>query len=261
MTAELMHIPEEEKIYTSAPKRRERKGYSWRCVRKVSGKRSGSCDFVEWLTPLLISKGFKRCALEACIFVHPTLDLVYVIHADDFLAAGGASPQPQILVNLSKDMVSISASRWPRRGHLANCQHFLSCERPRSGNAMLPKVSRRYFHEAAELLGPSGAKAAATPCLTDRKKRSPGTDNDSELTVNENGLVRSVVGKLLWEQEDYAEASYDIRESARQMTIPRQSGLARVKHLVRHLVGHPGAVLRIQRMQGETDAHTDVDSD
>lgn len=136
-------------------------------------------------------------------------------------------------------------------------QNFPSRERSQQGIGMFGRASERYVTEAAELLGLSDVRTAATPCVTDRKKRAPGTDDDL--------LYRSIVGKLLRVQEDDAEACHDTKELAkqlsRQMATPQQSGLASAKHLVRYLQGHLDTLLRIQPQWGEATVCTYVDSD
>lgn len=142
-------------------------------TRTINGRRGGSCDFAEWLAPLLISKGFRRGILEPCLFVRSELDLVYVIHVDDFLASGPATQSARMLSYLSEEMLLNIGEPLSEEGSLSKFQNFLSRERSRPGDVMLRRVSKRYVMEAAELLGLGDASAGATACVADRKKRAP----------------------------------------------------------------------------------------
>lgn len=142
------------------------------------------------------------------MFVHAGWDWVYNIHTDDFLAAGPPDKNKIMLLEMiGQEMLLKVGAPLPEEGSLAKFENFLSRERSRRGDLMLPHVSSRYVEEAAALVGLSDAHAASTPSVTDRKKRNPGADDDPELRDSEKSLFRSVVGKLLWVQEDYAKAS------------------------------------------------------
>lgn len=105
MTIAFMHAPEEQTIYTTPPKGYARKGYSWLLKRNINGRRSGSRYFAEWLAPLLISKGLKRRVLEPCMFGHTDWDLFYLIHVDDFLAAGPLGRNQEMPEMLGQEML------------------------------------------------------------------------------------------------------------------------------------------------------------
>lgn len=61
--------------------------------------------------------------------------------------------------------------------------------------------------------------------------------------------------------EDYAEASYDIKELARQMADPRESGLWCANHLVWYLKGNCDTLLRMRPDMGDVEVHAYVESD
>lgn len=72
-------------------------------------------------------------------------------------------------------------------------------------------------------------------------------------------LYRSLAGKLLWVQKDYVDASYDLKELARQVSSPRESQLAHAKHLVRYLKGHSDTLLKMKPSPVDVGVHTYVD--
>lgn len=69
------------------------------------------------------------------------------------------------------------------------------------GDIIFRRLSPRCVDETVELLGLTDARPAATPAITDRRKRALGVQEDPELTEEEEeeeeSLHCSVVGELL----------------------------------------------------------------
>ena len=226
VTTAFLHAPEHEHVFTAPPAGYEREGFCWKLQRKVNGRRSGSRDYTEWFAGLLVQRGFERGVLDPCLFVHREKQLVYVMHVDDILTTGPAEANDAMLEDLGKHVLLKISEPLDEGSGEHDYRTFLSRLRSRDGARLYKRVSERFVLEAADGLGLRGATPARTPAVTDKNKRAP--KDDEELDSRERLLFRSTVGKLLWVQEDYAEATYEIKELSRQMARPRASGLARV---------------------------------
>ena len=97
----------------------------------------------------------------------------------------------------------------------------------------LKKVSPKFVMEAAAQLGISHATPARTPGI----KVTPKDSDDTEATIEDAKLYRSVVGKLLHVQEDYVDCTYVIKELSRHMAKPRVIDIQALRHLVRYMLG------------------------
>lgn len=96
------------------------------------------------------------------MFVHMTLDFVFAIHTDDFLASGLLVQNVQTLDSLGKEMLLKVGGPLSEEGSLSNFESLLLPERSRHRDMMVRRVSPCYVLEAAEMLGCSAWRTRAS---------------------------------------------------------------------------------------------------
>ena len=100
------------------------------------------------------------------------------------------------------------------------------------------KPNPKYVEAAAELLGLTDSKPAATPLATgdraDSELESPKLDSE------QHSIYRRVVGALLYLTHDRGDAAYAVRLLAKDLRTPTADSWRRMKSVARYLLSHEG---------------------
>jgi len=83
----------------------------------------------------------------------------------------------------------------------------------------------------------------------------------SNLSPEQHSLFRQVVGKLMHIQEDVKAIQFSLLQRSRELATPSDDSLARLKHLVRFLLGTLGHVQATRAKEGTSTIDVAVDSD
>ena len=84
---------------------------------------------------------------------------------------------------------------------------------------------------------------------------------DEPLGPDEARLYRGVAARLNYVAPDRANIAYALKEAARDMSVPRQSSLRKLRKIGRYLIGKPRLVSKFawQRWPGRVTSFTDSD--
>eukprot|EP00439_Symbiodinium_sp_Y106_P054991 s4799_g7.t1 len=103
-------------------------------------------------------------------------------------------------------------------------------------------MSQTYIDSILDLYGMKNAKQVATTGSVTIVK----TVSDTPLSPEEHSVYRTAVGKLLWLALIRGDVAYATKELSRDVTAPTMQSIAKLKHLLRYLIGAKMCVLRLR---------------
>ena len=136
---------------------------------------------------------------------------------------------------------------------------FLGRRLRHNGDSIDVCMSQTYIDSILDLYGMKNAKQVATTGSVTIVK----TVSDTPLSPEEHSVYRTAVGKLLWLALIRGDIAYATKELSRDVTAPTMQSVAKLKHLLRYLIGTKMCVLRHQLSDGNCslDVNVYVDSD
>ena len=106
-----------------------------------------------------------------------------------------------------------------------------------------------------DLYGMKNAKPVATTGSATIVK----TVSDTPLSPEEHSVYRTAVGKLLWLALIRGDIAYATKELSRDVTAPTMQSVAKLKHLLRYLIGTKMCVLRLRPSYQLSDGNCSLD--
>ena len=85
------------------------------------------------------------------------------------------------------------------------------------------------------------------------------TVSDTPLSPEEHSVYRTAVGKLLWLALIRGDVAYATKELSRDVTAPAMQSVAKLKHLLRYLIGTKMCVLRLRPSYQLSDGNCSLD--
>ena len=83
--------------------------------------------------------------------------------------------------------------------------------------------------------------------------------SDSPLSPEEHSVYRTAVGKLFWLALTRGDIAYATKELSRDVTAPTMRSVAKLKHLLRYLIGTNMCVLRLRPSYQLSDGNCSLD--
>ena len=111
------------------------------------------------------------------------------------------------------------------------------------------------IHWFLDLYGMKNAKQVATTGSVTIVKNV----SDTPLSPEEHSLYRTAVGKLLWLALIRGDIAYATKELSRDVTAPTIQSLAKLKHLLRYLIGTKMCVLSLHPSYQLSDGNCSLD--
>ena len=119
---------------------------------------------------------------------------------------------------------------------------FLGRRLRHNGDSIDVCMSQTYIDAILDLYGVKNAKPVATTGSVTIVK----TVSDTPLSPEEHSVYRTAVGKLLWLALIRGDIAYATKELSRDVIAPPIQSAAKLKHLLRYLVGTKMCVLRLR---------------
>ena len=208
--------------------------------------------FAEVMTSKL---GFRRCKSDPNLYCHQSGKLYVLAYVDDLLVVGTDEMRMDFVSRLSEEVLLKETGTM--------CQGlstpFFGRRLRDNGDSIDVCMSQTYIDSILDLYGMKNAKQVATTGSVTIVK----TVSDTPLSPEENSVYRTAVGKLLWLALIRGDIAYATKELSRDVTAPTMQSVAKLKHLLRYLIGTKMCVLRHQLSDGNCslDVNVYVDSD
>ena len=230
--------PREPRMYMKVPLDVLPAGRLARLLRAMYGTRKASSSWQDEAARVLtVLGGFRRLRGNPMVFHNAVLDIVVVLHGDDYLAEGPA----ENLDDLDALMrANFRVKVLPRVGPLAGASgRYL-------GRALGFDAARGFWYEADPRhgeaivagLSPGGAKPAATPSSKGTRPEESGHAEDL-LPPARAHLYQSLVGTARYLAEDRVDIQLTVGLLSRRLKAPDEQSWATLKRLGRYLLGRP----------------------
>ena len=133
---------------------------------------------------------------------------------------------------------------------------FLGRRLRRNGDSIDVCMSQTYIvNSILDLYGMKNAKQVATTGSV----TIVNTASDTPLSPEEHSVYRTAVGKLLWLALIRGDIAYATKELSRDVTAPTMQSVAKLKHLLRCLIGTKMCVLRLRPSYQLSDGNCSLD--
>ena len=218
-------------IFARPPKRQERDGWIWRLHGTMSGMRTASRDFTEFLAGMLTEHmDFKRGKLERCLFVHESNETRVVSHVDDPLICAKPATLEKFWMQITK-LVVIRSSQLQRSCGWLGFEYRSVHEGGRRGFTV--KLTAKYVDECLDTVQLQNAKAVMTS-LTEQKSLNLG-DKTTVCDQVQHSLFRVVVGKLQYITGVRLDLMFVTKCLSYKLASPTLADLTRAKKALRCL--------------------------
>jgi hypothetical protein len=252
------HADIDEYIVVMPPPGLRKPGRVWQLRKALYGTRRASQLWQEYLANMFLANGWERIAVCAGGYYHPKLDMTSVVHGDDF-ATEGEPAALDVLDEMLEESVMIKKLGRIGPGGDASGRYLKRTIEWRAGQFVWKGDEKHVWAAAAALGFDSTTKPAETPGT----KTTGATMRNALDLLDEKGasLVASVGGTVNFIAIDRPECQYASKCVMAEIGAPTQLTLARLKRLVRFLIGAP--VLEwyypVQALPREVLVETDSD--
>ena len=172
-------------------------------------------------------------------------------YVDDLLVVGTDEMRKDFMSKLSEEVLLKETGKLvPGTEHT-----FLGRRLRHNGDLVDVCMSQNYSDAILDLYGMQNAKPVATTGSVTIAK----TVSDTPLNPEEHSLCRTAVGKLLWLALIRADVAYATKELRQDVTAPTMQSVAKVKHLLRYLIGTKMCVLRLRPSYQLSDGNCSLD--
>ena len=225
-----MHADEKSDIVTDPPDGWQRKGWKWRLLKNINGRRTGAKEWFTFFGEEVKAIGLSQSAAEPCLFFSEKRDFLMVVHVDDILCTGTeearkhftAAMQNIMLLKLDDPMVEGTNGI------------FLGKRKTRAGGSLITKPNGRLIEDILEAMN----LLDCTPVSVPGQKSWPPEDRDDEVVNDElHSMYRHVIGKLQYINEERPDIRYVTKELARGLAAPTFLDFRKAKRLGRYLAG------------------------
>ena len=204
--------------------------------------------FAEVMTSKL---GFRRCKSDPNLYCHESGKLYVLAYVDDLLVVGTDEMRKDFMSRLSEEVL-LKETGQPVPGP----EHtFLGRRLRHNGDSIDVCVSQTYIDSILDLYGMKNAKQVATTGSVTIAK----TVSDTPLSPEEHSVYRTAVGKLLWLALIRGDIAYATKELSRDVTAPTVQSVAKLKQLLRYLIGTKMCVLRLRPSYQLSDGNCSLD--
>ena len=132
---------------------------------------------------------------------------------------------------------------------------FLGRSLRHNGDSIDVCMSQTYIDAILDLYGMKNAKPVATTGSVTIVK----TASDTPFSPEEHSVYRTAVGKLLWLALSRGDIAHATKELSRDATVPTMQRVAKLKHLLRYLIGTKMCVLRLRPSYQLSDGNCSLD--
>ena len=179
----------------------------------------------------LKSLGVESCDAQPSLFFSREKQIAIEVHVDDFDIAGPDEAVEELLSQLQK-MYLMKVG--PPQGEHCTTE-FLGRRKARTAEGLYTAPSRKLIDEVLNLVDLTGCRAVATPI----EKMRPEHRDSEELSVEDGGVYRSAVGKLLFISKDRPDLGFAVKELCRDVKNPDGQKLEKIEAVLAVLGGQP----------------------
>ena len=235
-------------------------GVVWRLKRALYGLKNAPRLWQDHFADVMKCNNFHRSKTDANLYCHFEKKLYVLCYVDDLFMVGNDEDIVSTLEELQKTLLLRET------GCLDNGKpvDFLGRIITKSQESIKLSMNSEYIEKILDELHLKTLKPAVTPG-TDTLKRT--TEESEPLSAEDHRRYRRIVGKLLWLTCVRNDIMFAVKELSRGLQAPTLHDQAKLKHLLRYLVGTKDIVEVIRpklRLSDEVkciDINTFVDSD
>ena len=242
--------PEPDEWYDAGLKEDE----VWKLNKALYGNRKAPKLWHQHLVNVLESLNYHALLTDPSYFRNDETNTNIFVHVDDGLMFGPKYEVLKLVELLSKQVLMRITGRMEKTGDEF---YFLGRAIERTARAHSVEASPKYIRNVINVLGLEEAKPVMTPSV----KRTSTTESLVELEGERRAMYRTVVGKLLYMCQERADVMYSVKETARKITCPTESGEMSLKRIVRYLKGAPSAKSLIEIITPSKFVNVYTDSD
>ena len=202
----------------------------WKLKKAMYGLRQAPKLWQGHFAELMTSKlGFRRCKSDPNRYCHESGKLYVLAYVDDLLVVGTDEMRKDFMSRQSEeDLLEETGQLVPGTEHT-----FLGRRLRHNGDSIDVCMSQTYIDSVLDLYGMKNAKQVATTGSVTIVKNV----SDTPLSPEEHSMYRTAVGKLLWLALIRGDIAYATKELSRDVTAPTMQSVAKLKHLLRYLIG------------------------
>ena len=224
----------------------------WKLNKAMYGLKQSPRLWQEHFAKVMAKLGFRRCKSDGNLYCHSSKQLYVLAYVDDLLIVGDSEQSKSFTEALGKELlVKIIGSLEPGTEH-----SFLGRRLKHNGDSIDMFMSQGYIEELLKIYQMESANNVNTTGTTALKRMQ---DADTPLEPAEHAKYRTAVGKLLWLAFVRPDCSYAVKELSRDVKSPTLESLAKLKHLLRYIVGTKQSVLRLRPSQMRADWRCTLD--
>ena len=234
-------------------------GFYWKLKKAMPGLRMASRYWQDHQAMVYVERmGFRRSLIDPCVYVHDEKHIIMESHGDDTLAVG-----TEASIEWFRDEL--------RKGFECNVQPLVGVSDRLAKEAKFTKrIIRCVPTEGWQFEGDSKHVQSllqwygcenAKPAATTGAKAAPTTVDAEPLGSQAHGDYRSTAGLLQYVAGDRFDIKFAVKEITRDAAAPTLESQAKIKKLIRYLVGTPRIVNTFpwQPRQDVLEAVTDAD--
>ena len=225
--------------YVKLPPGREIEGMCAKLIFNLYGTRGAAQAWEDHYSGKMISWGFTAGKGCPCVFEHPEMELLVVVHGDDFTSLGTDESLDWLHEKLSQEYEFKCKGRLgPGEGDAKEVR-LLNRIITWTDEGIEIEADQRHVDIAIKQLGLEKAKAVSTAGVKEKEEEE---GDGEELEREEARLYRGVAARFNFLSIDRPEIQYATKEACRAMAKPTRAAWRKVKRIGRYLKGRPRAI-------------------
>lgn len=229
-----LHASVDEDIYLKLPEGLAPEGWVGKLLQAMYGTRRAGLLWSEKIAQCMKKSGFNRSKGCGQLYWHEKMDIVLVVHGDDFLSEGPQASLDWLDAELDKHYTVTRKGRvgpGTKGGEVVEYLHRKIVYREGWGYEYQPDP--KHVKLCVEAMGLEGTKGAPTPIILNRK---PMPDDQDKLGPAKQKLYMSVTGRVIYYSLDRIDLQFPARLLASAIQSPTEADMRMLKRVVRYMV-------------------------
>ena len=228
-----LHAPMTENVYVTPPPEYYHDTTNpvvWKLKKAMYGLKNSPKLWQDHFASTMVELGYTRMKTDPNLYHNKTTGHYILAYVDDLLMVGPGQTNThaakQIQTKLLLKITGTLTESTPLK--------FLGRIITYNDNSIHITMPPDYIDNMLQEHGMTTAKAATTTGTSTTKRIN---DGDTPLDDDEHKLFRRSTGKLLWLALLRSDIQYATKELSRALTAPTLEDMAKLKHLLRYLIG------------------------
>ena len=197
------------------------------------------------------------------MYYHRARGIRTLVHGDDYASVGSVVSLRWLKARLEEtfDMKTVIAGHSEATDIVREAKILNRVIRATS-EGWEYECDQRHAEIMIEAMGLTGSRPLGTPASDDSHKKEDSEEaiGREPLDAEHTTMYRALVARANYMAQDRAELQFPVKELCRYMSAPDADAWARLKRLVKYLVGRPRAVMKFcwQTLPEVLDVYSDA---